>query len=124
MGLYEVCFSYLSKRFLYGIVPNSKRITDMMKYYSSLKDLASLDMVYKCFSLLLYYHIPPTTEHYDILIQAGVDSALEEGVRRSLVTAKEQLDLGWPLSSDSLNSLKKGVDAFPVQDALYELGKP
>ena len=56
--------------------------------------MAALDDLYKCFAVYLYSDVAPGQEEYSILVRAGLATGLEEGKRRSIVTAKEMKSLG------------------------------
>ncbi|KAI9094951.1 hypothetical protein DFS34DRAFT_627886 [Phlyctochytrium arcticum] len=70
--------------------------------------LAALDNVYRTFAVMLYYGIPPTSKTYSDVIEAGVYSGLEEGWRRSQITANEQLSLGMPLDAAAEAAMAEG----------------
>ena len=114
---YDYIFDLLRKRFLNGVYPQESHLTALMAAYAQQvakeKTIEKLDRVYQIFALVLYHHIPPTPSQYTILIKAGLDTGLEEGIRRSVVTAGEQVALGWPLDATVVTSLK----ALPSTDA-------
>ena len=63
--------------------------------------LMALDNMSKAFLLLLFSGIAPNAKTYALLLTSGVYSGLDEGWRRSVVTAKEQISLGIPLDKDA-----------------------
>jgi hypothetical protein len=110
---HKFAFELLSNRFKYGIYPSRTVLDTLFAHYASLSIVGSdndkldnLDMLYKCFSLFLYYSIAPEPAHYTTLIVAGVKSQLEKGLERSIMAAAEQKHtLGWAIEPEAKNAL-------------------
>jgi hypothetical protein len=83
------------------------------------KHLECLDNLYKCFALLLYSNVPPSAKSYSYLITSGVYGGTTEGLRRSVVSAKELLSIGLQLDTEALHALAVGyIRAQDFQNAL------
>ncbi|KAJ3092710.1 hypothetical protein HK102_003889 [Quaeritorhiza haematococci] len=114
-GAYEEVLELLCDRWKYRILVSVDDVHWLMANFreehvaveTAAKDekdearLASLDNMYKCFAVLLYYDIPPTADTYSLLITSGIYGGSKEGLRRSDVTAKESRSLGLSLTQES-----------------------
>ncbi|KAJ3312578.1 hypothetical protein HDV04_002895 [Boothiomyces sp. JEL0838] len=84
---HQLLFELLADRFNYGLIPTDKVITNLLANSNG-------EQLYKNFSLLLYYDIPPQIEHYEILIRKGAEGDDQE-TEWALTTLKEFESLGW-----------------------------
>lgn len=102
---FDELFALLCNKYRYGIIPTGESIAEIMRHYSNI----GVTETYKAYTLLLYYSIEPTAEHYAILIQAGLKAGTKDALEMSEITLKEAKALR--LSVDE-NIAKKLVDAL------------
>ncbi|KAJ3186347.1 hypothetical protein HDU85_007787 [Gaertneriomyces sp. JEL0708] len=123
---YDNVLDIVCNRPHHNVWPNYEHVRTLMQAFASESVLAqteeakieALDKVYKSFGVLLYYGIPPTAEVYATIIISGVYSGTSEGWRRSVVTAKEQVATGLPLTKDAEIALALGyLRAQEFEDA-------
>ncbi|KAJ3197039.1 hypothetical protein HK101_006502 [Irineochytrium annulatum] len=69
-----------------------------------------LDNLYKTFALLLYSGVPPDSAAYADLVTTGARGGTQEGWRRSLITAMEQLSLGLPFMEEAKEAMLDGFE--------------
>ncbi|KAJ3273057.1 hypothetical protein HDV01_004834 [Terramyces sp. JEL0728] len=114
---YQSLFELLTDRFNYGLIPNSETIVKLLINSSG-------EQLYKNFSLLFYYDIPPLKEHYEILIRKGAEGSDKE-LEWALTTLSEFESLGWKPTADIEYSVglielkKKNFDAVLLVDDNY-----
>jgi hypothetical protein len=93
-GAPEHALELLSNRPGFPLFPTQQGLTALLRALGSPTTDEALDTLYKAFSLFMYHGVPPSAEAYDVLIDAGNNSGLEEGKRRSAMAAAEKTAFG------------------------------
>lgn len=106
-----MAFDVLCDRPLWNLQPTSHDLMVLLDHVVATTDsMESLDQVYKTFALFIYYDMVPTTNVYDAIVLASVkEFAGKEGIRRAIVTLKEQLTLTIPVSLQSFEGVSKAL---------------
>ena len=103
---YESLLLLLGNRFKYRLIPTMQQLSTLLDKFTLLhlsENLAKdLDNAYKVYALMVYYNLVPTIETYSRLVSCGIYGKSDEGLRRSLITFKEQNILGLVPSVESV----------------------